>query len=124
MNTFGSRLKYARTLRKLSQAELARACGLSQGTIGNYEAGTRQNPQQVFRIAEVLEVSPAWLAMNAGPMELPAGTGVSEPAALLSNTVWPLPGIDPSRIWALPMHKRELLSQAVNSMLAILEEGE
>jgi len=124
VNTFGSRLKHARTLRRLSQAQLAHACGLSQGTIGNYESGRRKNPQNVFRIAEVLQVSPAWLVLNAGPMELPPSTPLAEPPAALSNTVWPLPEIDPARIWALPLHKRQLLAQTIASMLAVLEENE
>ncbi|HLU78721.1 MAG TPA: helix-turn-helix transcriptional regulator [Burkholderiaceae bacterium] len=122
VNTFGDRLRYARTLRKLSQAELAQACGVSQGTIGNYESGRRTRPQNIFRLAEVLEVSPAWLAMNTGPMELSSPSVFAEPPAPMVSTVWPLPGIDPARIWALSAQKREVLTQAVAGMLALLEE--
>ncbi len=121
VNTFGNRLRRARALRQLTQAELARACGLSQGAIGNYEADSRRSAKEIFRIAEALEVEPAWLAMGTGPMERRATPGVAE-SVPASDTAWPFPGIDPMRIWALTAEQRQMLSCALSGMVAALED--
>jgi transcriptional regulator with XRE-family HTH domain len=120
VNTFGSRLRHARTLRRLTQAELARACGLSQGAIGNYESDSRRSTKHVFRIAEVLRVEPAWLAMGTGPMERQAGARVAEPP---SGEGWPFPEIDPARIQALTPEQRQIISSTLESLLAALESA-
>ena len=120
VNTFGTRLRHARTLRQLTQKELARACGLSQGAIGNYESDSRRSPKDIFRLAEVLKVEPAWLAMGTGPM---AQASVPPLADRPSNTPWPFPGIDPVRIWALSAQQRQLLEQTLSGMIAALENG-
>ena len=122
VKTFGDRLRYARDLRQLTQKELARACGLSQGAIGNYETDSRRNPKNVFRLAEALKVEPAWLAMGTGPMEISEAPVVAEMMSSSAGKLWPLPGVEPVRIWALPAQKRELLAQAVSNMLTLLEE--
>lgn len=122
VNTFGNRLRQARKLRQLTQAELARACGLSQGAIGNYEANSRGSAKEIFRIADVLKVDPAWLAMGTGSME-------RHPVPLLSENIatahpgaaWPFPGIDPARIWALSADQREILTSALAGMIAAME---
>lgn len=121
VNTFGSRLRHARTLRQLTQAELARACGLSQGAIGNYEADSRRSAKEVFRIAEVLGVEAAWLAMGTGPMERPATPRVSD-SAVPPASAWPFPGIDPARVWALSREQRQMLAKALAGMMAALED--
>lgn len=120
VNTFGSRLRHARKLRRLTQAELARACGLSQGAIGNYESDSRRSTKNIFRIAEVLRVEPAWLAMGTGPMERRSALRIadaSEPAQ------WPFPEIDPARIWALAPEQRQIVSSTLESLLAALESA-
>lgn len=122
VNTFGTRLRHARTLRQLTQKELARACGLSQGAIGNYETDSRRSPKDVFRLAEVLEVEPAWLAMGTGPMELqPMRTVAEHPHPA---TAWPFPEVDPARIWALSAQQRELLAKTLSGMIAALEDSD
>ncbi len=118
VNTLGSRLRHARTLRRLTQAELARACGLSQGAIGNYEADSRRSAKDVFRLAEVLGVEPAWLAMGTGPMERRPSHHVADEAG---PPPWPFPGIDPARIWALSAEQRRMLAKALEGMVASLE---
>lgn len=119
MKTFGARLRYARELRQLTQKELAQASGLSQGAIGNYENDSRRSPKNVFRIAEALDVEPAWLAMGTEPMETTPSPRIAESH---TSGLWPLPGVEPARIWALSAQKREILAQAVSGMLALLED--
>jgi len=122
VNTFGNRLRHARTLRKLTQGELARACGLSQGAIGNYESDRRRSAKEVFRLAEALNVSAAWLAMGTGPMEPASAPALAEGAPLAAGAaVWPFAGIDPRRVWALSAEQRQILASALSGMLAALE---
>lgn len=121
VNTFGSRLRHARALRQLTQAQLARACGLSQGAIGNYESDRRHNPKDVFRIAEALDVEAAWLAMGTPPMERTIGSGISE-GAYLAAPAWPFPGVDPARIWALSVEQRQMLARVLDGMVTALED--
>jgi transcriptional regulator with XRE-family HTH domain len=81
-STVAERLKAARLHRKWSQADLATASGLSQGTVGNIEAGIRQSPGSQPRLAEALDVSLAWLTYGQGNMML--GQSPSKQQALLS----------------------------------------
>jgi len=123
VNTFGDRLRQARTLRRLTQKELAQACGLSQGAIGNYESNSRRQAKEVFRIAEALDVEPAWLAMGTGPMERQASHRVAEATSPGRNAVWPFPGLDPERVWALTPEQREALTTALAGMVEAIEKG-
>ncbi|NLC36241.1 MAG: helix-turn-helix transcriptional regulator [Alcaligenaceae bacterium] len=120
VNTFGTRLRYARTLRQLTQKELARLCGLSQGAIGNYETDSRRSPKDVFRIAEALNVEAAWLAMGTGSMEPATLRRIADTPS--SGASWPFPGIDPERIWALSAQQREILESTLAGMLSVLEK--
>jgi len=63
VSTFQERLKAARIAAGFSsQAKLARAAGVSPGAVGNWEAGTREQPRDLLDLARVLRVSPEWLA--------------------------------------------------------------
>lgn len=108
VNNFGSRLRHVRLLRRLTQKALAEACGLSQGTIGNYETDSRRNPKDIFRIADALRIRPAWLARGTGPMELESMQRVGH---LFSGAVWPFPDVDPARIRALTAQQRKILEK-------------
>lgn len=121
VDTFGTRLRYARTLRRLTQKELARACGLSQGAIGNYETDSRRSPKDIFRIADALKIDAAWLAMGTGVMEPRSAQRLEDFPA--SSIVWPFPEIDPARIWALSAQHRDILEKSLSGMLSALEEG-
>jgi transcriptional regulator with XRE-family HTH domain len=127
---FAERLRYARVLRGFSQASLARACGLSQGAIANYENRTRKTAKGIFRIAKVLEVSPSWLAMGAGPMaETPMTSGydasdVRGPGNLRDTgtgsktqewrlAAWPFNELAPEDFWSLSAHERKMIEQSV-----------
>lgn len=63
MNTLGSRIAHYRSLKGISQAKLAKACGwASQSRIGNYEKDTREpSLDDLELIAQVLDVTVAEL---------------------------------------------------------------
>ena len=97
MNKISDRLKEARSRRKWNQAQLALAAGVSPGTIGNIESGTRQAKGSLPQIAKALGVSHDWLANGEGEMlDNPArvqseDTGPSSQAALLAMLFDKLP---------------------------------
>lgn len=61
VETQGERLKRLREEKKLSQTKLASAADVSQGTIGNLEAGTRSYGKSIVGIAQALGVSADYL---------------------------------------------------------------
>lgn len=74
METLGQRLKRLRTQKKLTQAQLASAAGLSsQSSIGNIENDTRGYGASVIKIAEVLEVSPEYLQTGIDRQQINSG---------------------------------------------------
>lgn len=66
--TTADRLKYAREMRGWTQARLAVAADVSQGTVGNIESGARQSRGSLPRLAKALGVSHDWLADGVGDM--------------------------------------------------------
>lgn len=64
--TLGGRVALARSWRGMSQAALAKAAKVAQGTIGNVESGTREKPRELLRIAAALRASPTWLETGRG----------------------------------------------------------
>lgn len=75
METIGQRLKRLRTEKKLTQAQLASAAGLSsQSSIGNIESDTRGYGASILKIADILEVTPDYLV-----------TGIDKHQTLSSN---------------------------------------
>lgn len=68
MSTLAQRLQRARQAVDLTQAQLARATGLSQSTIGMLESGTNRGTAKIAQLARVLGVTPIWLADGVGPM--------------------------------------------------------
>ena len=69
MDTLGKRLIWAREQKGLTQEGLAKLGGVSQGTIGNLEAGIRQTARRIVDIAAALDVDPNWLANGRGSPE-------------------------------------------------------
>lgn len=62
MATIGKRIKKYRTIKGLTQAELARSCGWGASRISNYEAGIRNIDANTAEIiANALDVSPSVL---------------------------------------------------------------
>ncbi|MDL2279687.1 helix-turn-helix domain-containing protein [Desulfovibrio sp. OttesenSCG-928-G11] len=67
METFGSRLKYARG--RLSQAALAARLGIPQTTLSNYEKGRNEpNFATLAQLCFELRVNVEWLLFGSGPM--------------------------------------------------------
>ncbi|MGB3289931.1 MAG: helix-turn-helix transcriptional regulator [Burkholderiaceae bacterium] len=126
---FADRLHRARNLRGLSQAALARACGLSQSAIANYENKTRQTAKGIFRLAEALQVNPAWLAQGIGPMEVadPADPThssyrVADATHAGQQGLWPFKHISPATYWSLPQEDRDIVEATLTSMIQSFQE--
>lgn len=60
-DTLGKRLRAARKERGWTQEQLAVRADTSQAVIQKIENGKSLRPRKIDKIAEVLEVSPAWL---------------------------------------------------------------
>jgi XRE family aerobic/anaerobic benzoate catabolism transcriptional regulator len=72
VTTIASRLREAREARKLTQPALAKLAEVSQGTVGNIEAGSRQGSAVVLhKLASALRVRFEWLLEGETPMDLP-----------------------------------------------------
>lgn len=70
----GVRLRHARkTLRNMTQQELAKSSGVKQATISDLETGESKSPvgTNLVRLAQSLRVSADWLAHGKGDMERP-----------------------------------------------------
>ena len=58
--SFITNLKYFRTQKGLSQAELAEKCDVATGTIGNIECGiAKPSFDLIIRMADILSINPA-----------------------------------------------------------------
>ena len=57
----GERLRLVRREKGLTQAELGDMSGTNQAVIQKIENGNSLRPRQIMKIAEILEVNPAWL---------------------------------------------------------------
>jgi len=126
VNTFAERLSFARRLRRMTQAQLARAAGISQGAIANYENGSRQSPRNVFVLAGPLKISAQWLSEGAGPMEYDAPAlagsryGLSEVEHPPQVLDWPFKDISPEIYWSLSEADRELIENTIAGLIASL----
>jgi len=64
--TIGTRIRERRKALGLSQQLLANKAGVTQGLIGQIEAGTNKGSKHTVAIARALEVSPDWLESGRG----------------------------------------------------------
>lgn len=55
--TTGTKIRYLREKKKISQEELAHAVGVSQVTIGNWEQGKSIKHDYIKKLADALEIS-------------------------------------------------------------------
>lgn len=65
------RLQAVRTEQGLTKAALARSGDLAPSAYAKIEAGGQTGVEVIEALAKALSVSPAWLAFNQGPRELP-----------------------------------------------------
>lgn len=110
LSDIAGRLAWARGERELSQTKLSELAGVSQGTIGNVESGSRKNPRELLAIAKAVGVHAEWLKTGKGPVWLSEGQersgSVKEPLAAYRirtpRPVWVIgktQGGWPERIW-------------------------
>lgn len=80
MATTAERLKKILSIRDIKQVEITEKTGISKGALSSYLSG-RYIPKQdnIYKLAKVLDVNPAWLMGLDVPMEMPAAGG--EPVA-------------------------------------------
>ena len=69
MDTIGKRVAFARKLRKLSQAEVAKNVGIAQPTLSELERGLSDGTKFIVQLASALKVSVVWLESGEGLME-------------------------------------------------------
>ncbi len=69
MLTLGQRLRKARKLRDLTQAELTKKSGASQQLLSRIENEKVESTTEIFNLADALNVNPRWLATGTGDME-------------------------------------------------------
>lgn len=124
MDTFANRLRYARKQRQLSQNALARACNLSQGAISSYETGERKSAKEIFKLAQVLRVSPSWLSLGVGPMDLPTQTAFPTVASAKlqdanppASPYWPFQELSENDYWALTEKQRRMIDHVAAAMV-------
>lgn len=84
MNTFGKRLKQARSNKKLTQNEVAGKLGIDYTTISKYENNKSQPDNEILReLADLYEVTLDWLISGQTQPGKPVDTicvgGVLEP---------------------------------------------
>lgn len=69
MDNFAKRLKYARKLRGLTQAQLSEKSGVNQSDISKIESGTHQKSTSLIALAKALNFNPTWLDSGDGTMQ-------------------------------------------------------
>ncbi|WP_353173173.1 helix-turn-helix domain-containing protein [Paracandidimonas soli] len=122
MKNFANRLRYAREMRGLTQTELAKASGISQSAIANYENGTRKTAKNIFKLAKALQLNPLWLAEGVLPME----PSLAEPAqdyagANFAGASWPFHQISPQTWKSLSAHDRQIVEHTISALIRTLQ---
>lgn len=77
LKTWNDRLVWALKERRMSKAELARACGIERASVTEWANGKTKDPKLApfFKACDALQVRPRWLALGEYPIEpLPADT--------------------------------------------------
>lgn len=68
--SLGERLKYAREVRGLTQQQLADLVPMTQPALHNTENGRNKGTTKLIEIALALNISPIWLQLGVGEMDL------------------------------------------------------
>lgn len=96
MNSLAKRLKYARSLREMTQQNLANLSGIKQSDISKIELGSIQKTTSISALARALRVQIDWLDIGEGSMESHV---VQEPRAAYNVTSAPVRGKVPVISW-------------------------
>lgn len=118
MDTFAERLRKARIQRGLSQAQLARACGLSQSAISSYENGSRQSPKKLLNLAQTLDVDIYWLSRGDGTPNRQPDPGIPHHEHYLP---WPFASIEPEQYWSLSIRDRQTVETTLLALIQTLQ---
>lgn len=94
------RLIYLRTVKGLTQADLATLAGTSQQAIQQAESGKARSPRYLPRLAKALDVPVEWLALNEIPPQ-GAPRGMSEKDDEVLSTFKSMPPSDQQLIMEL-----------------------
>jgi transcriptional regulator with XRE-family HTH domain len=115
--TLGERLKQSREALGLSQAELARKAGMTQGSIGNLETGTRKSAKNILVIAQALGVDAMWLQYGAAQYKPPQAE--EKPVSYMPGLhPWPFAGVHESEWARLSRHQKSQVEAFIRGMLA------
>jgi len=115
--TLGERLKHSREALGISQAELARKAGMTQGSIGNLETGTRKSAKNILVIAHALGVDPMWLQYGTSQYKPPKAE--EKPAAYMPGLhPWPFAGVHQTEWSRLSRQQKSQVEAFVRGMLA------
>jgi len=114
-------------MKHMSQAELARAAGVSQSAIASYESQQRLSSRATFKLAAILKVDAGWLHTGKGPMTPPPSHvhSSSQTCSLREPEMhlWPFRSVTPAQFDALtPTHKRIFEATAEAFILACVEQ--
>ena len=120
VSTIAERLKLARGTR--SQADVAAAAGVSAGTIGNIESGSRKVPRELFAIAAAVGVDPLWLQTGRGSMRPASRPATSMEAAEESAPAY-APLADPADVLAAMGTLLKTVSPNMRSAFADVLQG-
>jgi transcriptional regulator with XRE-family HTH domain len=109
MEDIPTRLKRLRKEKKLTQAALGTAAGITQGAIGNMEKGWRGYGKSLVDIARALGVSPEYLRCEPGAEAKAAAAPIPISAGRVDR---PLPGIDFEKVARLSRDEQMQLQGA------------
>ena len=72
MTTIAERLQYALSIKKTTKGAIAKSIGAHPSTINNYIKNNVNNPNPIIleKIANFLNISPDWLILGHGKMEI------------------------------------------------------
>ena len=102
----------------MNQTELAKAAGLSQGAISNYEQRFREKSRNILKLAKALQVNPLWLEEGIGPMEqaLHSPSSLNDPGALPSDIHsidWPFSRVMPGTFHSLSADQKQMIEDMI-----------
>lgn len=128
MSNVATRIKQRLAVVDISQADLARAIGVSRAAVTNWMNGTNKtiHSSLIFKMAKALRCSPDWLATGRGAVEMPS-TGIDqakltkclEVASEAAKAVnWDVPERELARLAAF-LYSREMKHESATVEVAI-----